>query len=153
MTTEAKLIEFIDRLKLNNFSGAEIAAYAHRERGKTTNSLPPESLWPNIIQTLVIAQELRTVLGVPLTITSAYRSPSYNSAVGGEPGSYHMRFMALDLIPGGKVKPSQLAAAARKLRGRKFKVPGTNDHFFWKGGIGEYSTFVHIDCRGYNANW
>lgn len=146
------LIEFIDRLNLRHFKGQEIADYAKRTRGKVTNSLPPEALWPNIIPTLIVADELRERLGVPLTITSAYRSPAYNAAVGGEPGSYHMRFQALDIIPGdGLVK--SLASLARKLRGTKFKVPGSNDSFTWRGGIGQYPGFVHIDCRGHDANW
>jgi len=150
--TKQDLAAFIDRLALPNFTGAEIADYCDRSRGKVKNSLPDVSLWPNIIKTLVVAQALRNVVDVPLTITSAYRSPAYNAAVGGEPGSYHMQFMALDLIPNG-VSPSMFAKAARSLRGKTFKVPGTNDTFVWRGGIGEYSSFVHIDCRGYDANW
>lgn len=152
MSTQAQLAAFIDRLALKHFRGKEVADYANRTRGKVKNSVPPDALWPNIIPTLVVADQIRELMDCPITITSAYRSPAYNTAVGGETGSYHMRFMALDLIPGnGKVKT--LATIARKLRGQKFKVPGSNDSFTWLGGIGVYPNFVHIDCRGYNANW
>ena len=153
MPTATQLAAFIDRLGLKHFKGREIADYANRVRGGVRNSLPPESLWPNIVPTLIVADALRAAVGVPLTITSAYRSAAYNAAVGGETRSYHMLFMALDLIPGGKVTPAQLATAARKLRGKKFKIPGSNDTFVWHGGIGKYPSFVHIDCRGYDANW
>lgn len=152
MSTQAQLAKFIDRLALPHFRGKEVADYANRTRGRVKNSVPPEAIWPNIIPTLIVANELREMMDVPLTITSAYRSPSYNTAVGGETGSYHMRFMALDLIPSnGNVK--FLAECARKIRGHQFKVPGSNDSFVWMGGIGVYPNFVHIDCRGYNANW
>lgn len=147
------LIAFIDRIGLKHFKGREIADYSLRWRGDVKNSLPPESLWLNIIPTLIVADALRANLGVPLTITSAYRSAAYNAAVGGETRSYHMLFMALDLIPGVNVTPAQLATAARRLRGKTFKSPGTNDSFVWHGGIGRYPSFVHIDCRGYDANW
>lgn len=153
MASKAKdLASFINDLGLRRFKGQEIAAYATRKRGQIVNSLPHESLWPNIVPTLIVADELREVIDVPLTITSAYRSPMYNRAVGGERNSYHMQFKALDLVPQGAT-PRALAAAARKLRGRKFKIPGTNDSFVFRGGIGTYETFVHIDTRGYDANW
>lgn len=151
MSTAKQLDEFIDRFGFEHFKGSEISSYASRKRGSVKNSLPHESLWSNIIPTLVIANELRKIVG-PITVTSAYRSPAYNAAVGGEPGSYHMKFMALDLIP-QDVSPRTLAAAAKKMRGKKFKIPGTNDTFTFKGGIGTYKTFVHIDCRDYEANW
>lgn len=149
---EQDLAFFIDDLGLRHFKGAEIAAYGRRERDGVRNSVPAQSLWPNIIHTLVVADEIRERLGSPLTVTSAYRSPAYNAAVGGERGSYHMRFMALDLAP-AVAKVSAVAALARALRGKKFKVPGTNDTFIWRGGIGVYPAFAHIDTRGYDANW
>ena len=148
------LEQFIDRFKFKHFSGKEITDYSKRIKKGVKNKIPPESLWNNIIKTLVVAEWLREKLECSLTITSAYRSPAYNATVGGEPGSYHMKFMALDLIPGNGVTPKQLASAAKKLRGVfELKIPGTNDSFIWKGGIGEYPNFVHIDCRGYDANW
>lgn len=152
MSTKQQLAAFIDRLGLRHFKGREIAAYADRTRGRVKNSLPHESLWPNIIPTLVVADELREIVGCPLEITSAYRSPAYNAAVGGETASYHMKFMALDLIPHG-VSAGTLAAAAKRLRGRSFVIQGSNSTFTFRGGVGRYPSFVHIDCRGHDANW
>lgn len=145
------LDDFIDRFEFEHFKGSELSSYASRQRGGVKNSLPHESLWSNIIPTLVVANELRKKVG-PIEITSAYRSPAYNSAVGGEPGSFHMKFMALDLIP-KDVNPVTLAREAKKLRGKTFKIPKSNISFVFKGGIGAYKTFVHIDCRDYEANW
>ena len=42
-------------------------------------------------------QALRTALGQPMTVVSAYRSPAHNKAVGGAKNSYHMKGMAFDI--------------------------------------------------------
>ena len=42
-------------------------------------------------------QELRDKLGVPLLVTSAYRSPEHNKKVGGAKESYHMKGVAFDI--------------------------------------------------------
>lgn len=42
-------------------------------------------------------QALRTALGEPMTVVSAYRSPAHNKAVGGAKNSYHMKGMAFDI--------------------------------------------------------
>jgi uncharacterized protein YcbK (DUF882 family) len=154
MSNAADLEHLIDLLKLRHFSGAELTAYWTRKRGKVQNSMPHESLWPNIVPTLIVADELREQIGAACTILSSYRSPAYNAAVGGERASLHMQFRALDLTF-TKGTPQQWQAIARKLRGTKFKLPDNGGNFVWKGGIGLYvqSHFIHIDTRGYDANW
>lgn len=42
-------------------------------------------------------QRLRTRLGSPMLVTSAYRDPAHNRRVGGAKSSYHMRGMAFDI--------------------------------------------------------
>lgn len=44
------------------------------------------------------AQELREALGIPMIITSGFRCPELNKAVGGAPRSKHMQFLAIDFI-------------------------------------------------------
>ena len=43
-------------------------------------------------------EQVRAVLGQPIHITSGYRCPALNQAVGGAPGSAHVRGLAADLI-------------------------------------------------------
>lgn len=154
MTKSEQLEQFIDRLKLRHFKGKELTPYWTRTRGGVRNALPHESLWPNIVPTLIVADELRHRIGSSCTILSSYRSPAYNAAVGGESASFHMQFRALDLtFAGGTVK--QWHAMAKEMRGTKFLLPGNGGSFIWKGGIGFYprQNFIHIDTRGHNADW
>lgn len=134
--------EFIDQYEFRHFSGRELAAQAWRVRGVTRNSLPPEKLWKNILPTLRVVDLVREDLGVPLKVTSAYRSPAYNKAVGGASRSQHLRNNALDLIPKG-VSPQKLFDALYIAR----------ESGLFVGGLGLYNSFVHVDTRGSNATW
>lgn len=76
-------------------------------------------------------QRLRDRLGVPLIITSAYRSPEHNRAVGGAKNSYHMRGVAFDIRMDNH-DPHEFEAAARA-------VGFTGFGYYVKNG------FMHID--------
>lgn len=86
-----------------------------------------------------VLQKIRTYFGKAVTITSAYRTPGKNKAVGGQAYSQHLYGRAADIKVNG-VTPKKVAAYAEKL------LPG-------KGGIGIYSTFVHIDTRATKSRW
>lgn len=151
MSKAEQLEQFIDRLGLRHFAGKEFTPYWSRVRNGVKNSIPHESLWPNIIRTIVVLDEIRERCGSPIRLTSTYRSPAYNAAVGGEPNSYHMRFMAID-FQSDKTTPARLRRIADDLRGHPFDLPA-NDDFCFNGGIGLYETFVHIDTRDFNRDW
>ena len=72
--------------------------------------------------------------GGPLGITSGYRPEPINTRVGGAPGSYHSKGMALDIYPVG-----ESCAVFYKWLARR-----------WSGGLGDgcHKGFVHIDTRG-----
>jgi len=148
----AKLEKFIDSLGLHYFKGSEFTYYWDVVKNGVKNHIPDESLWPNIVKTLIVADRLRAITGSPLRITSSYRSPAYNAECpGASSGSFHKQFMALDLVP-AKVSAEFLWSAARQLRGHTFTYPDGKT-FVWHGGVGRYPTFCHIDCRGYDADW
>lgn len=88
---------------------------------------------------VTILQKIRANFGKPVTITSAYRTPTKNKACGGALYSMHLYGKAADIKISG-VTPKQIAAYAEKL------MPN-------KGGIGIYSTFTHIDVRKTKARW
>jgi uncharacterized protein YcbK (DUF882 family) len=135
--------EWFDSLGVKNFSATEFTEYFQVHRRGVTNSQPPPEMWANIIPTLQLVDELRTYLGKPIVLLSSYRSPAYNRAIGdAAPKSYHMQFRALDIAVAGK-SPRQVFDLLHQWRAQ--------DKF--KGGLGLYNSFVHIDTRGSNATW
>ena len=74
-------------------------------------------------------QVIRDKLG-PITITSGYRDPRVNAAVGGKPKSYHLRGMAADITV-ANMTPKQVQLALAD----------------WQGGMGLAKTFTHLDTR------
>ena len=86
-----------------------------------------------------ILQKIRNHFGKAVTITSAYRTPTKNKAVGGTTFSQHLYGKAAD-ISVKNVAPAKVAAYAEKL------LPKS-------GGIGTYKTFTHIDVRTTKARW
>lgn len=145
--------EFIDAQCLDHFGGAEFTEYWSRTRDGVRNECPPTVLWQNIVPSLVVLDQIREDLGKPITLNSTYRSPRYNRAVGGEPNSFHMRFMAIDFSADCSAEHLHVVATAQ--RGRIFRMPGNGGTFRFAGGIGLYvkSGFVHIDCRKTAADW
>lgn len=88
---------------------------------------------------VAVLQKIRSHFGRAVTITSAYRTPGRNKAVGGESFSQHLYGRAADIKVAG-VSPQKVAAYAETL------IPKS-------GGIGIYSTFTHIDVRAVKARW
>ena len=90
---------------------------------------------------VMVLQSIRSHFGVPVVIHSAYRTPQYNTKVGGVAHSQHCYGMAADISVSGQ-KPETVAAFARTL------MPD------W-GGVGVYAKqgFTHIDVREVKADW
>lgn len=51
----------------------------------------------NLVQTFRILEDVRSSLGLPIKINSAFRSPQVNKAVGGVEDSYHLDGRAVDI--------------------------------------------------------
>lgn len=76
-------------------------------------------------------QRLRTALGVPMKVNSAYRTLAYNIAIGGAAGSMHLAARAYDISMDGH-DPKEFEVAARKAGFTGF-------------GFYPESNFMHID--------
>lgn len=74
-------------------------------------------LFCNYIVFAHILEHVRRILSRPLLITSGYRCPRLNFAVGGVKKSYHVRYRAVDIA----VNPSE-AAALESLLVSRFKA-------------------------------
>ena len=72
----------------------------------------------------------------PITILSAYRTPSHNKKVGGARNSQHVEGRALDLKPPNGYSVAQFYKVIKAI------APDCGIN-----GIGLYKTFVHIDIR------
>ncbi len=77
--------------------------------------------------------------GVPLVVSSGYRTPAYNQKVGGAPRSQHLLGTAADIWADG-LSPLLAAQMAEAFLGER-------------GGIGVYPTFTHVDVRPGRARW
>lgn len=79
-----------------NFSLEEFTASETAERRRLDNSLPPELLM-TAQNTAEMMEKIRAVLGDnPIIITSGYRSPEVNRAIGSGDSSDHIKAMAVD---------------------------------------------------------
>ena len=135
--------QWFERQVFKHFDADEFLSYFNVMRRGARNSAPPKAKWKNIVATLRIVDSLRSELGRPIVITSSYRSPAYNAAISGAAKkSQHMEFNALDIVVSG-YSPKQVfdLLLAKRNKGA------------FKGGLGLYNTFVHIDTRGYNATF
>lgn len=128
---------------MKHFSADEflIKGVAHGVNGLNTD--PPAQLWPNVIPLARLLDQLRARLGKPITFNSVYRSPAYNKAISGAGASLHMEFKAADFIVHGLGGPADWAATLRAMR----------DAGTFRGGIGTYDGFVHVDVRGVNKDF
>ncbi|PXF60098.1 MAG: peptidase M15 [Deltaproteobacteria bacterium] len=96
-----------------------------------------------INQRLVDAlQELRDLTGEPVRISSGYRCPEHNQAIGGATRSQHLLGTAADIVVIG-MTPAEMYRLAEDVEA------------FRNGGIGVYPDkgFIHVDVRDGRARW
>lgn len=86
-----------------------------------------------------LLQQIRDHFKAPVTINSGYRTVTKNKAVGGATYSQHLYGTAADITVKG-VDPQKVYAYADSL------LPHS-------GGVGLYSTFVHVDVRKTKSRW
>lgn len=90
-----------------------------------------EFLWA--IELLEVLETIRNHFNEPVIINSGYRTPTWNTRVGGAKNSYHVKGMAAD-IRVKNVSPKEVA---------KFASEYMKNH----GGVICYTNFVHVDVR------
>ena len=96
----------------------------------------------------VYLEPLRRKFG-PVHVNSGFRTQSYNAAIGGASQSMHVYTIhdgndqAAD-ITCARGRPSDWHRLLAGIRRRKRHG---------RGGLGLYSTFVHVDIRDYPADW
>jgi hypothetical protein len=105
-----------------------------------TRMPPNQATVDAMVRIAKLAQRARDRIGRPFIITSWYRPPSINRAVGGVVYSRHLVGDAMDFICEG-LSGNQLYWSLDP---------------WWPGGLGRYINFpnlCHIDARSYRARW
>jgi len=93
-----------------NFTLAELTRSAAAERLRLDNT-PPPGLLPQLQETAELLQRIREHLQRPVIVTSAYRGPEVNRAVGGVTSSDHTRGQAADIVVPAYGTPYEVAKA------------------------------------------
>jgi len=133
---------FIRSLGLKNIRVRDVIEAHIKTRSGVHNTLPPQQIWGNIRPTLRVVNMLAERLGEYPIYTSVYRSPTYNALCGSANGSYHIKNNAIDFkFP--SVSSGKAVAILKEMRSADI----------FRGGIGSYATFTHIDTRGSNVDW
>jgi len=130
-------------------NGATVKVYSKAKDGNTklsTNFKVREFACLDGTDTIFVSDELVKILqkvrnhfGASVIINSAYRTEAHNKKVGGSANSQHKYGMAADIRING-VSPKTIATYLNTL------MPNS-------GGIGAYSSFVHIDVRAKKSRW
>ena len=139
---------YIQSLGLKYFKPYEFLTMGHQHSNPGSpafglNKKPPQDLWKKIGPTAHILDRARELLGAPIMTLSVYRSPVYNRKIAGATHSEHMNFTAIDFQVKANSGPAEWAGVLRQMR----------QSGLFKGGIGVYPSFVHVDTRGVNADW
>ncbi len=104
--------------------------------------MPPDVL-QNIQELAENLQIVRDYLGEPIHISSGYRSPTHNAAVGGVSDSQHLLGKAADISMKNYTAKNLVVIFERLINNGSIK----------QGGVGLYNGFVHYDIRGTKSRW
>ncbi len=142
-THATEYFNYLNTLNLKRVCPKQVIENHARAKGPIWNSLPPKTWWARMGYTLRVVDRIALEMNVSkVEVVSAYRNPAYNARCpGAKTGSFHQANVAADVV--FPVRPSTVTAIARNLR----------DRGLFKGGVGGYRGFTHIDTRGRNANW
>ena len=95
-----------------HFSLAELVASQVATR-KGIDNTPAPAIVANLTRLAALLEQVRALVGAPIAISSGYRSPALNRAVGGAANSAHVLGLAAD-IGTAKLAPKALALLIRQ---------------------------------------
>lgn len=92
---------------------------------------PPENLLPNLAALAATLEQIRILVGLPVRVSSGYRSQKLNKVIGGSKNSAHLLGLAADISVDG-IPPKLLAERIRDSSGIGY------DQLIYEG------TWVHV---------
>lgn len=114
--------------------------FARRELNCKCGCRTPAHIAKNLAELATYLEQLRVLLGVPMTVHSGYRCPKHNAAVGGAKASIHMTGHACDFSTRMHTPAAAMMVAA--------KIPRFN-----RGGMHAYSWGTHVDIGPGPRRW
>lgn len=96
------------------------------------DNTPPAPVLANLRRLADTMEQIRELLGYPIIVSSGYRAPRVNKAIGGERKSAHMRGLACDFICPKFGTP---LAVAKEIAGSIIEFDQV---------INEYDRWVHV---------
>lgn len=135
--------KYLSSLKMQRVSPLQVIQAHAKTKSGIWNTVPPKIWWKRMGYVLRVVDRIALEMNVDeVEIVSAYRNPAYNAQCpGARANSWHQANVAADVkFP---VRASLVTKTTRQLR----------DLGLFKGGVGGYSNFTHIDARGVNINW
>lgn len=116
----------------HNFTLAE-AIRSDKAKELGLSNRPDAKAFDAIMDTAENMQAVRSLFGKPITVTSWYRSPAVNEAVGGSPTSAHVQGRAVDFRIDG-FTPMEIATriAASPLMFDQLILYGNRLHIGWR---------------------
>lgn len=103
----------------------------------------PAELYRNVENLAMVMLQVRSWFGQPVTPNSWYRTPEYNSNVGGAEHSMHVKGLAVDFIVKGWQAPVVYAVMERLIA--QNRIPD--------GGLGKYANWTHYDMGTPGRRW
>ena len=131
-----------------NFTLEELYA-SDTARAKGINNRPTTEAIGNLTRlTYCLLQPLRDKLGKPIIITSGYRSPALNKAIGGAPNSQHCKGEAADLYsPGMTIKELYNFVKSSGLEYDQMIEEGTWLHLSYRKGHNRKENLLYRNKR------
>ncbi len=83
-------------MTIKNFSVKELT-FSQTATRKGINNIPNLEVTKNLEKLCETLEKIRELVGIPITISSGYRSPELNKAIGGAKDSAHTKGLAADI--------------------------------------------------------
>lgn len=122
-----------------HFTLSELTRSTTAQRMGVDNTPTPKAL-EQLKRTAQMLEGVRSVLSVPVIVTSGYRSPAVNRAVGGATSSDHLQGQAADIVAPKYGRPYDVAKALVP----HINALGIGQIIYEKSGSSEW---VHVSAR------